>query len=191
MLIYQRVVFFRQESLQKGVSCRCCRPTFCDNTLWGVHVGGHQICHWRPLQPGCCWRSLQRPGWAQGKTGGQLALLRGVEIFLLFCIWRCSMGLAEIAHFVKWIWTWVWALYVHKIRNCLDLLDESSEPMFVVAMSQSRLGMTRGGADCVWHNAAAVGPFLPKHFYHNVPGLLEKWAGVFLETGSYSRRAAS
>eukprot|EP00913_Durusdinium_trenchii_P010230 g9591.t1 len=24
------------------------------------------------------------------------------------------------------------------------------------------------GADCVWHNAAAVGPFLPKHFYHNV-----------------------
>ncbi|CAE7395522.1 3BETAHSD/D1 [Symbiodinium pilosum] len=24
------------------------------------------------------------------------------------------------------------------------------------------------GADCVWHNAAAVGPFLPKHFYKNV-----------------------
>jgi len=24
------------------------------------------------------------------------------------------------------------------------------------------------GADCVWHNAAAVGPFLPKHFYGNV-----------------------
>jgi len=24
------------------------------------------------------------------------------------------------------------------------------------------------GADCVWHNAAAVGPFLPKHFYRNV-----------------------
>lgn len=24
------------------------------------------------------------------------------------------------------------------------------------------------GADCVWHNAAAVGPFLPKHFYREV-----------------------
>lgn len=24
------------------------------------------------------------------------------------------------------------------------------------------------GADCVWHNAAAVGPFLPKHFYHDI-----------------------
>jgi nucleoside-diphosphate-sugar epimerase len=24
------------------------------------------------------------------------------------------------------------------------------------------------GADCVWHNAAAVGPFLPKHFYRDI-----------------------
>lgn len=24
------------------------------------------------------------------------------------------------------------------------------------------------GADCIWHNAAAVGPFLPKHFYRDV-----------------------
>eukprot|EP00438_Fugacium_kawagutii_P030854 Skav215428 [mRNA] locus=scaffold745:182434:190295:- [translate_table: standard] len=32
------------------------------------------------------------------------------------------------------------------------------------------------GADCVWHNAAAVGPFLPKHFYHNeVDGVTEAW----------------